>query len=295
MSVLVRAASGPRRGAPERASFYRRVLSALSRRKIPFLVGGGYAFQFYTGIARDTKDLDIFVRERDLEPVLERLAAIGYRTERLFPHWLAKVRHAKSYVDVIYSSGNGIAGVDDIWFKHSRPGRVLGVAVRFCPVEEMIWSKAFIMERERFDGADVMHLLYVRGASLRWERLLARFGRHWPVLFAHLVLFGFVYPGAWPTLPRWVLDELVQRFDRCRDRSMPGALSACRGTLLSRAQYLVDVKEWGLRDVRLGPEVSMTAEDIVRWTNGIEPEIRPSWKPSARRSAPIRRVVAGRR
>ena len=27
------------------------------------------------------------------------------------------------------------------------------------PAEEMIWSKAFIMERERYDGADVAHIL----------------------------------------------------------------------------------------------------------------------------------------
>jgi hypothetical protein len=26
-------------------------------------------------------------------------------------------------------------------------------------VEEMVWQKAFIMERERFDGADVVHLI----------------------------------------------------------------------------------------------------------------------------------------
>src|SRR4030095_4312876 len=100
------------------------------------------------------------------------------------------------YIDVIYNSGNGIAAVDDAWFRHARTGRVLSVAVRFCPAEEMIWSKAFIMERERFDGADVMHLLYVHGTSLRWERLLARFGCHWPVLLAHIRLFRFRYHGA---------------------------------------------------------------------------------------------------
>ena len=31
------------------------------------------------------------------------------------------------------------------------------------PAEEMIWSKAFIQERERFDGADIHHLLRCKG------------------------------------------------------------------------------------------------------------------------------------
>ena len=66
--------------------------------------------------------------------------------------------------------------------------------VRLSPAEEMIWSKAFIQERERFDGADVMHLLREIGPSLDWPRLLMRFGDYWRVLLSHLIMFGFVYP-----------------------------------------------------------------------------------------------------
>jgi hypothetical protein len=33
-----------------------------STRKLEYLVGGGYAMAHYTGIARNTKDLDIFIR-----------------------------------------------------------------------------------------------------------------------------------------------------------------------------------------------------------------------------------------
>ena len=62
------------------------------------------------------------------------------------------------------------------------------------PVEEMIWSKAFLMERERFDGADVPHLMRARQQRSNWPRLLPRFGEHWRVLLAHLVLFPYVYP-----------------------------------------------------------------------------------------------------
>ena len=36
---------------------------------------------------------------------------------------------------------------------------LLGVPVKHCAPEEMIWMKAYIMERERFDGADIAHIL----------------------------------------------------------------------------------------------------------------------------------------
>jgi HD-GYP domain-containing protein (c-di-GMP phosphodiesterase class II) len=44
----------------------------------------------------------------------------------------------------------------------------------------------------------------------------------------------------------------------------------CQGTLLSRQQYLHDLGELGMKDARLVPEGNMTAEEIDRWTAGIE-------------------------
>src|SRR5206468_1316705 len=96
---------------------------------------------------------------------------------------------------VIFSSGNGVAKVDDEWFEHATAGRFLGEDIQLCPPEEMIWSKGFLLERERCDAADVIHLIHARGPRLDWERLLRRFGPHWRVLLSHLILFGFVYPG----------------------------------------------------------------------------------------------------
>ena len=46
--------------------------------------------------------------------------------------------------------------------------------------------------------------------------------------------------------------------------------AVCRGTLLSREQYLVDLEQLGYRDGRLDdPVVRMTAEDVARWTAAI--------------------------
>src|SRR5262249_37596961 len=138
-------------------------------------------------------------------------AAAGYRAELVFSHWLAKAYHGDDFVDIIFSSGNGLCPVDDAWFDHAVEGEILGARVRFVSAEGMIWQKAYIMERERFDGADVIHLPRARGRQLDWDRLLARFGPHWRVLLSHLVLFGFVYPDDRDSVPAEVLRSLAAR------------------------------------------------------------------------------------
>jgi hypothetical protein len=258
----------PSRHASE---FYRKVLRALIDARIEFLVGGAFAFVRYTGIDRDTKDIDVFVRRRDWAKVVERLALEEIDTELSFPHWLGKAyggRTREFFVDIIFSGGNGIAEVDDEWFAHASVGDALGFPVSLMPVEEMIWSKAFLMERERFDGADVIHLIRASQKELNWPRLLQRFGEHWRVLLAHLILFTYIYPT--DAAPQQVIDELLSRLQR-EPRAEPD-LRICRGTLLSRAQYLVDVERWNYADARAVPFGTMTPEELDIWTKAIGSE-----------------------
>jgi hypothetical protein len=253
---------------PQTQAFYRRMLAALEDARIPFLIGGAYALAHYTGIERHTKDLDVFIHRRDYDRTMQTLASVGCRTELTFPHWLGKARCGDDFIDVIFSSGNGIAEVDDEWFEHARDGAALGKLVRINPPEEMIWSKAFIMERERFDGADINHILRACSAEIDWERLLRRFGPHWRVLLSHLLLFGFVYPAHRANVPDSVLDELLGRtWQEAHEASVPDRV--CRGTLLSRGQYLVDVERWGYEDARLMPTGSMSWREVARWTAAI--------------------------
>jgi hypothetical protein len=250
---------------PSAFHYYRRALETLQTSGVPFLVGGGFALAHYTGIIRYTKDLDLFVRAADVPRTLAVLASAGYRTEMVFSHWLAKAFRSDDFVDIIFCSGNGLCAVDSAWFSHSVEGEVVGTPVRFIPPEEMIWQKAFIMERERFDGADVMHLLHARGRQLDWDRLLGRFGPHWRVLLAHLILFGFVYPGDRDNVPTSVLRPLLNRLSDdagpCQD------IPLCQGTLLSRMQYLTDTEEWGYVDPRRPPSGALTEEQLNRWTD----------------------------
>ena len=191
-------------------AFYCAVMRSLERNDVPFLVGGAYALTAYTGITRKTKDLDIFVSPHDHERALGVLSEAGCRTELTFPHWLGKAYGPRDCVDIIFGSGNGIAIVDDAWFEHARQAPVLGSSRPLVPPEEMIWSKAFVMERERFDGADIAHLISSQGHRLDWPRLLDRFGEHWRVLLSHLILFGFIYPDERRKARAWIMDTLAR-------------------------------------------------------------------------------------
>lgn len=264
---------------PATATFYRNVLETLNAENVPFLVGGAFAFACFTGIQRNTKDLDLFIRREDYEHVEHALRDTGYSTELTFPHWLAKVHCGEAFVDLIFNSGNGVSPVDDGWFAHAPAAEVLGVPVRISPAEEAIWSKAFIMERERYDGADVAHLMRALGHDLDWHRLLRRFGPHWRVLLSHLVLFGFIYPGDRDIVPAWLTDHLIERL-RQEATEPPTEGELCGGTLLSREQYLHDVERVGLTDARVTPLSTMTADDVADWTDAIPSRQQAATEPT---------------
>ncbi|HEX8172075.1 MAG TPA: nucleotidyltransferase [Thermoanaerobaculia bacterium] len=247
--------------------FYRHALSILREANVPTLVGGAYAYARYTGIERHTKDFDVFIRREDFDRASKAFEKAGYRTELTFPHWIGKAYHGEDFVDLIYSAGNGVAVVDDRWFEHAVKEKVFGVDVELIPAEEMIWSKGLIMERERFDGADVAHVIRSVGDRLDWRHLIDRYGPFWRALYAHVVLFGFIYPSERSTIPSWVVDELSKRM---QDETSDGNAKekVCYGTVISRQQYLKDVSDWGYEDARLRHGL-MNADEIEQWTAGI--------------------------
>jgi hypothetical protein len=256
---------------PDKTDFYRATLELFNRDGLPFLVGGTHAYYRYTGIPRETKDFDVFVRRGDYPRIEETLRREGYETELKFPHWLGKIYKDDAFIDLIFSGGNGEAAVDEEWFEHSVEGKIFGVPVRLAAPEEMIWSKSYVMERERYDGGDVMHLLLRTGKRLDWDRLLRRFGDHWRLLLMQITKFGFVYPSERFRIPRHVTEELLSRFTaELNERSHPDKV--CFGTLTSRAQYLIDVNEWGFQDARLPPYGTLSEDEVQGWTDAIKKE-----------------------
>jgi hypothetical protein len=242
--------------------FYLKSLDVLDRAGIRFAIGGAYALSYHAGIVRHTKDLDVFLKEEDVPRAVRAFEAAGYKTEFTHPHWLAKAfGEEDAFIDMIFASGNGVSHVDDDWLAHALEGELFGRSVKVSPAEEIIWSKGFVQERHRFDGADVNHLLLARAEQLDWPRLLRRFEEHYPILLAHLTLFAYAYPSEKSRVPAWVLDLLFERL-----RTEPVGDRVCRGTLLSWEQYLPDLRRRNLKDARVMPHGNMTRQEVRDWT-----------------------------
>ena len=255
---------------PVEQQVHGRALALLQDAGLAPMVGGAYAMRTHAGLWRDTKDLDLFLRKDRVGEALELLARAGYRSELTDPMWIAKAFAGPYFIDLIFSSGNGVATVDEQWEGRATRAMVLGREALIVPAEEMIWQKAYIQERERFDGADIHHLIRCKGAQLDWKHMLERFGDHWPILLGHLITFRFAFPSEKDQVPGWVMKELTARVARQEERPA-GRDRVCRGTLLSRQQYLAEVNEHGYRDARELEVKGWTGDTrwpVKAWTGG---------------------------
>ena len=233
---------------PEEERVFARGLTLLNETGVPYAVAGAVAKHAYTGIWRDTKDLDVFLPPRELEPALEALRKDGFDTSVVAGHWLAKARRSPYYIDLIFGVGHGRLPIDASWVEHARPGQVAGVSTRILSLEELIASKAYIAERDRYDGPDIAHLVLRSGGRVGWERVLQLLGSDRVLLLWHLLLFDFVYPGRAELLPQ---ELMVRLFEEARAGwSAPAENRAFRGMLLDPFSFAVDVLDWGYEDRR---------------------------------------------
>ncbi len=278
MMVMTAKRAEARREKDKDDRLHRRSVVALQDANIPFLIGGAYVVEVYAGVSRQTKDFDLYLRPQHVDSALEVLKRAGYKTEKTFPHWLAKAGRGRDCIDMIFRAGNGLCEVDDSWFQRAHSSKFLGLKVKLCAPEEMIWMKAYIMERERFDGADIAHILQRCAEKLDWLHLVHRFGPDWRVLLSHLVLFGYIYPGERDKIPATIMRDLIARLQS--EKRIAADDRICRGTLLSRKQYLLDIQERGFRDARLQARVHMNAKDIAHWTKAIAKEENAQGKPA---------------
>jgi hypothetical protein len=233
--------------APDAYACYQGVIRGLLQANVPFAVSGGFAFHHHTGIWRTTKDLDLVTPPGAVPRAFEVLVQEGFETYIQDPVWLAKARRGDYFVDLITGVGNATLTVEQDWIDRSQEDEVLGLRCKVLSAEEMIASKLFVTRRERFDGADIAHLLKARARTLDWDRLRALTESHWQMLFGELVLFAYIYPAHTDDIPRSVWRELIDSFQN--SISNPQAGQPFRGTLIDPKMFAIDVNEWGERDL----------------------------------------------
>jgi hypothetical protein len=227
-------------------SLFREVIQLLESNRVPFVISGAFALHEHTGIWRDTKDLDLFLPTQEVARALELLEKDGFETEILDPIWLAKARRDGFFVDLITGMSNAVVRVDYSWIRHASRSEVFGMSVRVLAPEELIASKIFVTRRERFDGADICHVIYGTRGQFDWQRLLGLIGEHWEMLFWCLVLYHYVYPANSDYVPDEIWQELLHRFKV--ELAHPNKSVDFRGSLIDDKMFAIDVTEWGKRN-----------------------------------------------
>lgn len=233
---------------PDQAKVYSEAVRILNESGVHYALAGAFALHAYTGLWRNTKDLDVFIRPEEVDRALGAFAEAGYRTEIPEAHWLSKAHRPPYFVDLIFGMANGRVKFDKDFLDSERTIPVAGEPAPLMRLEELIVSKVYIAVRDRFDGGDVAHLIRSCEGKLDWERIVNRLGQFRPILLWHMVFFNFVYPGHVSFLPADLMDEL---FDELRRRwSESEDEKVCFGTLLDSFSFAADVEDWGYTDAR---------------------------------------------
>ncbi len=239
--------SAPPKFAPEQVKLFRAVLQHLIDTQVPFVVSGAAALQLHTGISRDTKDLDLFLPAEHVSDALRSLQEEGFETEIPDSVWLAKAHRGEFYVDLITGMSNAVIMVDQSWIDRGITSDFFGLLVKVLAREELIASKLFVTRRERFDGADIAHVIFSARGGLDWQRLLQLVGEHWEMLLWAVIFYHYAYPARGEYVPRSVWDDLLGRLRHSLDH--PDTNAPFRGSLIDPMMFAIDVNEWGMENV----------------------------------------------
>lgn len=218
---------------------FRNVIRRARDTGIPFAVGGFHALAAYTGLKRKSKDLDLYVLPPDRERMIGATAAAGlddyYRIAPYDRRWIYRSHCNGVIIDVIWAVANHRAEVDRVWLEAGPEVRIAGFRLRALPPEEVLWTRLYVLQRDRCDWPDILNLLAAAGPGMDWKRLAERLGEDLPLLAAVLGVFAWLDPSRAALLPARVW-RLVQR---ASPPEPSGAPPAVRAVLLdSRRWYL---------------------------------------------------------
>jgi hypothetical protein len=117
----------------------------------------------------------------------------------------------------------------------------------------------YVARSDRFDGADIVHVILATRGKLDWCRLRAHMKDDLQLLYWYLVLFDFVYPGHRDYLPTELMAECVEAMrTRWLNPPPPGAF---KGMRLDPLRFAVDVEDWNyFRDPAMPPAVDQNGD-----------------------------------
>jgi hypothetical protein len=191
---------------------HREAVAALRARGVRLAVGGGFAFSAWSGRWRNTKDVDLFLPPDDREAAIEALYSVGFTDYfEQVPYdreWIFRGYKDGLILDIIWQMANYRTPVEPSWVTRGREIELWGDRIRALAVEELLWTKLYIMQRERCDWPDLLNLLHARGEQLDWRFLIANLGDDVRLLAGLLSVYCWLSPQGASKLPDWLWTHL---------------------------------------------------------------------------------------
>ncbi|HSU33407.1 MAG TPA: hypothetical protein VLJ11_19420 [Bryobacteraceae bacterium] len=196
---------------PEQWLLYRGVMNEALHRQIPFAIGGGMAAMAYAGQLRDTRDIDFYIQRQNRQAMIEVILDAGlldyYDRAPYDRNWIFRGIQDDLIVDVIWAMANQRAQVDPEWLNGPLVS-VDGLTFRLLRPEETLWTKLYVLQRDRCDWPDAINMLYSIGAELDWAYLFSRTAEDTPLMAALVRAFRWICPDRYEELPSAILERL---------------------------------------------------------------------------------------
>lgn len=208
---LARCATWPERFPQEQWAIYKTVIAEARKRRLRFAVGGGLAAMVYAGQWRNTKDIDLYIPARERDDMIRTVNELGledyYAVQPYDRKWIYRSHKGDTIVDLIWAMANQRSVVDESWFRGPEV-EVDGECFQLLAPEEELWSKLYVLQRDRCDWPDALNLMYGAGPDLDWRHLLQRVDGDAFLLAGLLCVFSWVCPERARELPSWIWSEL---------------------------------------------------------------------------------------
>lgn len=144
---------------------------ALRDAGVRHMVGGSVAV-WARGGPESSHDLDLMLREDDVDAALAALEAAGMRTERPPEEWLVKAWDGDTLVDLIYEARE--LPITDEVLDRADPITVLGVTVDVMALEDILATKLLALGEHALDYEAILQTARSLREQVPWDRLRER-------------------------------------------------------------------------------------------------------------------------
>jgi hypothetical protein len=149
----------------------KRASARLREADIEFMLGGGLAIWARGGPPTD-HDVDLYLRERDVESAFEVLVDAGFRGERPPEEWLLKVWDGDHLVDLIHRPAGG--EIDDEHFARASEIEVSAQRVLVASIDDVLVMKLLAITEQEPDYRAILEIARAVREQVDWTHVEER-------------------------------------------------------------------------------------------------------------------------